>query len=140
MLAAQLLEVSFFLSVFRVCPTFAVMLLLFGAVCSVSLVLAQFGETHVWTGLGHIFATLPYKRQAPGWIELKPEVLQEQVRRLAEENGAFFVDVTLRDGFFVLQVEFVADIKFLRFLKREDLAPSIPEVLYFFVKRAKSIQ
>ena len=41
---------------------------------------------------------------------------------MAEENGAFFVDVTLRDGFFVLQVEFVADIKFLRFLKRDLLA------------------
>ena len=52
----------------------------------------------------------------------------------------FFVDVTLRDGFIVLQVELITDIKFLRFLKKEDLAPSIPEVLYFFVKRAKSIQ
>ena len=33
--AAPLLRVFIFLSVFRVCPTFAVMLLLFGAVCSV---------------------------------------------------------------------------------------------------------
>ena len=56
------------------------------------------------------------------------------------EYGALFVDVTLRDGFIVLQVELFTDIKFLLFLKKEDLAPSILEVLYFFVKRAKSIQ
>ena len=73
---------------FRFCPTFAVMLLLFGAVCSVSLVLAQFGRTLVWTGQGHIFATLQYMRWAPGWIKLKPEVLQKQVGKLAEEYGA----------------------------------------------------
>ena len=140
MLAAPLLEVSFFLPVFRVCPTFTMMLLLFGAVCSVSLVLAQFERTHVWTGQGHIFATLPYKRRAPGWIELRPEVLQKQVGKLTEEHGAFFVDVTLRDGFIVLQVELIVDVKFLRFLKKENFAPSFPEGLYFFVKRAKSIQ
>ena len=115
------------------------MLLLFGAVCSV---FAGTGPVwkEVWTGQGHIFATLQYMRWAPGWIKLKPEVLQKQVGKLAEEYGAFFVDVTLRDGFIVLQVELFTDIKFLRFLKKEDLAPSIPEVLYFFVKRAKSIQ
>ena len=71
---------------------------------------------------------------------MKPEVLQKQVGKLAKEYGAFFVDVTLRDGFTVLQVELFTDIRFLRFLKKEDLAPSIPEVLYFFMKRAKSIQ
>ena len=49
---------------------FAVMLLLFGAVCSVSLVLAQFGRTLVWTGQGHFFVTLQYFRWAPGWIKL----------------------------------------------------------------------
>ena len=77
---------------------------------------------------------------APSWIKLKPEVLQKQVGKLAEKYDALVVDVTLRDGFGVPQVEFVTGIKFLRFLKKENLAPSIPEVLYFFVKRAKSIQ
>ena len=42
------------------------MLLLFGAVCSVSLVLAQFGRTFVWTGQGYIFVTLQYIRWGPG--------------------------------------------------------------------------
>ena len=46
MLMAPLLE-FFFLSVFDFVLRFAVMLLLFGAVCSVSLVLAQFGRTLV---------------------------------------------------------------------------------------------
>ena len=133
-------QVFIFLSVFRVCPTFAVMLLLFGAVCSVSLVLAQFGRTLVWTGQGYIFVTLQYIRWAPGWIKLKLEDLQKQVGKLAEEYGALVVDVTLRDGFNVPQVELVTGIKFLRVLKKEGFAPSFPEVLYFFVKKAKSIQ
>ena len=79
-------------------------------------------------------------RWAPGWIKLKPEVLQKQFSKLTKEYGALFVEGTLRDGFIVPQVELVTGIKFLRFLKRENLAPSIPEVLYVFVKRAKSIQ
>ena len=79
-------------------------------------------------------------RWAPGWVKLKPEVLQKQVGKLTEEYGALFVEGTLRDGFIVPQVELVTGIKFLRVQKKENLAPSIPEVLYFFVKRAKSIQ
>ena len=95
MLAAPLLEVSFSLSVFRVCPTLAVMLLLFGAVCSVSLVLAQFGRTLVWTGQGYFFATLQYMRWAPSWIKLKPEDLQKQVGKLAEKYDALVVVVNV---------------------------------------------
>ena len=107
-----------FLVGFRIGPTFAVMLLLFAAVCSVSLVLAQFGKTHVWTGQGHIFATLPYKRRAPCWIKLKPEDLKEQIGKLAEKSMTpSFVDVTLRDGFGVPQVEYPQE---------GGLAPSIP--------------
>ena len=116
------------------------MLLLCGAVCSVSLVLAQFGRTFVWTGQGFFFVTLQCIRWAPGWIKLKLEDLQKQVGKLAEEYGALVVDVTLRDGFNVPQVELVTGIKFLRVLKKEGFAPSFPEVLYFFVKKAKSIQ
>ena len=87
-----------------------------------------------------IFATLQYMRWAPGWFKMKPEVLQKQFGKLAKVYGAFFVGVTLRGGFTALQVELFTDIKFLFFLKEEDFTPSIPEVLYFFVKRAKSIQ
>ena len=116
------------------------MLLLFGVVCSVSMVLAQFGRTHVWTGQGYIFATLHYKRRAPSWIKLKPEDLQKQVGKLAENYDALVVDVTLRDGFNVPQVKLVTGIKFLCILKKEGFAPSIPEVLYFFVKKAKSMR
>ena len=115
------------------------MLSLFGAVCSVSLVLAQFEKTLVWTGQEYIFATLQYMHGAPSWIKLKPEDLKEQIGKLAEKYDALVV-ATLRDGFNVPQVELVTGIKFLRFLKKEGFAPSIPEVLYFFVKEAKSIR
>ena len=117
------------------------MLLLFGAVCSVPLVLAEFGRTPVWTGQRHIFATLPYKRRAPSWLKLKPEDLKEQIGKLAEKSMTpSFVDVTLRDGFVVPQVKLVTGIKFLRILKKEGLDPSIPEILYLLVKEAKSMR
>ena len=132
-------QVFFFLSVFRVCPTLAVMLLLFGAVCSVSLVLAQFGEL-VWTGQEYIFATLQYMRWAPYWIKLKPEDFKKQIGKLAEKYDALVVVVTLEDGFGVPQVKLVTGIKFLRILRKENLAPSVPEVLYFLVKKAKSMR
>ena len=79
-------------------------------------------------------------RWAPSWFKLKPEDLQKQVGKLAEKYDALVVVVTLKDGFGVHQVKLVTGIKFLRILKKEGFAPSIPEVLYFFVKRAKSIQ
>ena len=140
MLAAPLLEVSFLVGFFQVCPTFAVMLLFFGIVCSVSLVLAQFGRTHVWTGQGYIFAALQYKRRAPSWIKLKPEDLKKQVGKLAEKYDALVIVVTLEDGFGVPQVKLVTGIKFLRILRKKNLAPSVPEVLYFLVKKAKSMR
>ena len=117
------------------------MLLLFGAVCSFrwcwpSLEGRMYGPEQVY-----IFATLPYKRRAPSWIKLKPEDLKEQIDKLAEKGMTpSFVDVTLRDGFGVPQVELVSGIKFLRILKKEGLVPSIPEVLYFLVKKAKSMR
>ena len=117
------------------------MLLLFAAVCSVSLVLAQFEGMHVWTGQGHIFATLPYKRRAPCWIKLKPKDLNEQICKLAKKGMApLSIDITLRDSFGVPQIWLITGNNILRILKKEGLAPSIPEVLYFFVKKAKSIR
>ena len=117
------------------------MLLLFAAVCSVPLVLAQFEGTHVWTGQGLIFATLPYKRRAPSWIKLKPEDLSEQICMLAKKGMTpASIDVTLKDSFGVPQVEMITGNKFLRILVKEGLAPSIPEVLYVLVKKAKSMR
>ena len=84
-LAAPLLEVSFsgwFSNWSYVCCD--VVAIRCCLLCS--LVLAQFGRTHVWTGQGHIFATLQYKRRAPSWIKLKPEDLKEQIGKLAEKG------------------------------------------------------
>ena len=107
--------------------------------CPVSLVLAQFGEL-VWTGQEYFFATLQYMRWAPYWIKLKPEDFKKQIGKLAEKYDALVVVVTLEDGFGVPQVKLVTGIKFLRILRKENLAPSVPEVLYFLVKKAKSMR
>ena len=139
MLAAPLLKFSFSCRFFEFVLTLAVMVLLFGAVCSVSLVLAQFGEL-VWTGQEYIFATLEYMRWAPYWIKLKPEDFKKQIGKLAEKYDALVVVVTLEDGFGVPQVKLVTGIKFLRILRKENLAPPVPEVLYFLVKKAKSMR
>ena len=106
---------------FRFCPTVCCDGCCFSVlVCSVSLVLGPVSRESLY-GLGKGISSQRSSTCAgpPGWFKLKPEVLQKQVGKLAEEYGALFVDVTLRDGFIVPQVEFVTGIKFLRFLKKE---------------------
>lgn len=46
----------------------------------------------------------------------------------------------MRDSHGVAQVRFVTGSKILRILKAKGLAPSIPEDLYFLIKKAVSIR
>ena len=92
-------------------------------------------------GKGMSSATLPYLRRAPSWIKLKPEDLSEQFCKLAMKGiTPSSIDVTLRDGFEVAQVERSTTIKFLRILKKKGLAPFIPEDLYFLLEKDVSMQ
>ena len=92
-------------------------------------------------GKGMSSTTLPYKRRAPSWIKLKPEDLSEQICKLAKKGMTpSSIGVTLRDSFGVPQVKMITDNKILRILKKESLAPSIPEDLYFLVKKAVSMR
>ena len=86
-------------------------------------------------------ATLPYKRRAPSWFKLKPEDLSEQFCKLAMKGMTpSSIGVTLRDSFDVAQVEMFTTFKFLRILKKKGLAPSIPEDLFYLVKKGVSMQ
>ena len=82
----------------------------------------------------------PVHTWGPSGINLKPEDPQMQVGKLAKKYDILLVVVTLEDGFGVPQVELISDIKFLRILRKEDLAPFVPEVLYFLVRKTKLIQ
>ena len=101
---------------FRFCPTVCCDGFVIRFVCSVSLVLARSRDAGIyWTRV--YLRNAPVHALGPGRIKLKPEDIQKQVGKLAEEYGALVDDVTLWDGFTVLQVELFTDIKFLRFLK-----------------------
>mmetsp|Transcript_5870 Transcript_5870/g.16571 ORF Transcript_5870/g.16571 Transcript_5870/m.16571 type:complete len:152 (-) Transcript_5870:71-526(-) len=92
-------------------------------------------------GKGMSSTTLPYKRRAPSWIKLKPEDLSEQICKLAKKGMTpSSIGVTLRDSFGVPQVKMITGNKILRILKSQGLAPSIPEDLYFLVKKAVSMR
>ena len=92
-------------------------------------------------GKGMSSTTLPYRRRAPSWFKLKPEDLSEQFRKLAKKGMTpSSIGVTLRDSFDVAQVKMFTTIKFLRILKKKGLAPSIPEDLFFLVKKGVSMQ
>ena len=97
--------------------------------------------THVWTGQGHVFDDTPVQAPGPSWIKLKPEDLSEQICKLAKKGMTpSSIGVTLRDSSGVPQVKMITDNKILRILRKESLAPSIPEDLYFLVKMAVSVR
>ena len=128
-LSVLLLEFSFLLSVFRVL-----------CFCVVLRKEPTMGRMY-GPGKGMSSATLPYKRRAPSWFKLKPEDLSEQFCKLAMKGiTPSSIGVTLRDSFDVAQVEMFTTIKFLRILKKKGLAPSIPEDLFYLVKKGVSTQ
>ncbi|PWN45817.1 putative 40s ribosomal protein S13.e [Ceraceosorus guamensis] len=86
-------------------------------------------------------SALPYKRAPPSWLKTAPEEVIQQIIKLARRGFTpSQIGVQLRDSQGIAQVRFVTGNKILRILKSEGLAPSIPEDLYFLIKKAVSIR
>merc|ERR1719330_214505 len=82
-------------------------------------------------------SALPYRRRAPSWLRIKPAEIISHVVRLAKKGLLpSQIGVTLRDGFGIPQVRSVTGCKILRILKGNSAAPSVPEDLYYLIKKA----
>ena len=92
-------------------------------------------------GKGISSSALPYKRSAPSWLKLSAQDVSEHIVKLARK-GMYpsQIGVYLRDTAGVPQVKSITGAKILRVLKKNGLAPEIPEDLYNLIKKAVSVR
>uniref|UniRef100_A0A7S1XZ41 Small ribosomal subunit protein uS15 N-terminal domain-containing protein n=1 Tax=Phaeomonas parva TaxID=124430 RepID=A0A7S1XZ41_9STRA len=92
-------------------------------------------------GKGLAGSALPYKRTAPAWNKLSAEKVIEHVCKLAKRGlTPSQIGVILRDSNGVAQVKSITGTKILRILKKEGLAPEVPEDLYHLIKKAVTVR
>mmetsp|Transcript_19378 Transcript_19378/g.61647 ORF Transcript_19378/g.61647 Transcript_19378/m.61647 type:complete len:152 (+) Transcript_19378:51-506(+) len=98
------------------------------------------GRMHT-NGKGISSSALPYKRSPPSWLKIKSEDIEDHVCKLAKKGlTPSQIGVILRDSHGVAQVSSVTGAKVLRLLKRNGLAPEIPEDLYYLIKKAVAVR
>ncbi|CAD5125634.1 DgyrCDS13834 [Dimorphilus gyrociliatus] len=98
------------------------------------------GRMHSF-GKGISQSALPYRRSVPTWLKMSSEDVTEQILKFAKKGlTPSQIGVILRDSHGVAQVRFVTGNKILRILKSKGLAPSIPEDLYYLIKKGVAIR
>jgi len=94
-------------------------------------------------GKGIASSAMPYKRSPPAWLlkQHRPPTLNQCVLNLLKKGLApSQIGVILRDQWGVPQVKGMTGSKILRLLKKNGLAPEIPEDLYCLIKKAVSVR
>ncbi|KAJ1311478.1 hypothetical protein OPQ81_009966 [Rhizoctonia solani] len=98
------------------------------------------GRMHA-PGKGISSSALPYRRTPPAWLKTTPEDVIEHIGKLARKGlTPSQIGVALRDSHGIPQVRFVTGNKILRILKSNGLAPSIPEDLWYLIKKAVAVR
>jgi small subunit ribosomal protein S13e len=89
------------------------------------------------TGKGISGSAQPYKRAPPSWVKTGSKAVTEQVVRLARKgNTPSAIGAILRDGSGIPSVRAVTAKKITRILKSKGLQATLPEDLYFLIKKA----
>ena len=79
----------------------------------------------------------PWKRKAPSWVKMSPPECEQHICRMAKKGFTVSkIGSVLRDSMGVPRVQAVCGQKVLRILKKNGLAPEIPEDLYHLIKKA----
>lgn len=92
-------------------------------------------------GKGISRSAAPYKRSPPAWLKTSSADVEEHVCKLAKKGlTPSQIGVILRDSSGIAQVKSVTGTKILRLLKKNGLAPEIPEDLYMLIKKAVSVR
>jgi len=101
------------------------------------------GRMQAIPGKGIASSSLPYKRSPPSWLlkTVTAADVEQHCCKLAKKGlTPSQIGVILRDSHGIPQVKSVTGSKVLRILKKNGLAPSIPEDLYCLIKKAVSIR
>mmetsp|Transcript_25703 Transcript_25703/g.43295 ORF Transcript_25703/g.43295 Transcript_25703/m.43295 type:complete len:152 (+) Transcript_25703:31-486(+) len=92
-------------------------------------------------GKGISKSALPYKRSPPSWLKITSAQVEDHVCKLAKKGlTPSQIGVILRDSNGIAQVKSVTGNKILRILKKNALAPEIPEDLYMLIKKAVAVR
>eukprot|EP00938_MAST-03A_sp_MAST-3A-sp1_P004279 g4279.t1 len=92
-------------------------------------------------GKGKSKSALPYRRSPPSWLKTSSTEIQALVCKLAKKGlKPSQIGVVLRDSHGVAKVKNVTGSTILRILKKEGLAPKLPEDLYQLIKKAVSVR
>lgn len=79
----------------------------------------------------------PWRRKAPSWVKISPAETEQHICRMAKKGFTVSkIGTVLRDTMGVPKVQAVCGQKLLRVLKKNGLAPEIPEDLYHLIKKA----
>merc|ERR1719469_1309304 len=93
------------------------------------------------TGKGIARRCLPYRKAPPSWVQISTNDLVDQIIKLARKGSTpSQIGVTLRDSYGIPQVKGVTGSKVLRILKKNGLAPQVPEDLYMLIKKAIAVR
>jgi len=89
------------------------------------------------SGKGISASTIPYRRTAPHWLQISAESCVQMICDYAKKGvRPSAIGALLRDRHGVGQVRSVTGNKVVRILKANGLAPSLPEELYYLIKKA----
>ena len=92
-------------------------------------------------GKGISGSAIPYKRTAPSWLNAQPADVEEQICKLARKGlTPSQIGIILRDSHGVAQVKTVTGQKVVRLLKKNGLAPDLPDDLFFLIKKAVQVR
>ena len=92
-------------------------------------------------GKGIARRCLPYRRRPPSWVQISTNDLVDQIIKMAKKGSSpSQIGVILRDNHGIPQVKGITGSKILRILKKNGLAPEIPEDLYHLIKKAVNIR
>lgn len=92
-------------------------------------------------GKGISKSAKPYRRTPPSWLKANPVEVVDQICKFARKGlTPSQIGVILRDSHGIAQVKNLTGSKILRILKKNGLAPAIPEDLYMLIKKAVSVR
>ena len=92
-------------------------------------------------GKGISASALPYKKTPPSWLKITATEVEEHCCRLAKKGlTPSQIGVILRDQNGIAQVRSITGNKILRLLKKNGMAPELPEDLYCLIKKAVNVR
>ena len=84
---------------------------------------------------------MPYLRAPPSWVSVDAKEVEKKVlARARKGKRPSEIGVILRDSVGVPQVKSITGHKILRLLKKNGVAPEIPEDLYQLIKKAVNVR